>query len=361
MQRRNLLKTGLATTGAVAVAGCLFGGDGGNGNGNGNGNNPGGTGGDDPPERADDLPAYAEWVPEGWLDDPDGGSVTHFDPVFFRNLATSGQPDNIKWLATPLFAVPIYGAGARTSSVMSDVEAAPFGGAALVGEGDDAHVDGIHTDMLTPVGATVVCHGSYDTSVFEAEYGENQSQTTDGFTVYTDSDADDSLAYAVSEDVVVVAAPQPGVEYDDPETELLNTLEQGTDGTTGVSGHDGSEWVYTAAGHAPIVYGGMNASALNIDDETNITGETEGEIHPDELSVFADADQLLTSMSSTFGDGQIQGLEADFAAVYPEGKVPSKETLETELFTVAGLTIDVPYKIQIDGARVHVSAAENYE
>lgn len=323
MERRNFIRAGLAMAGAAGVAGCL--GDDG----------PGGLGGgSDYPSY--DLPAYSGWPPAA-VPSQDFVLFTHFNldledsgtfepPTPDQSTATPGEADE-----SSLLAFPLVGAFVTLLAVAFGTWGYPWSGRL----GSDDEPDGMDTHAITVTDGVLVFHGTYDPEVFADRYAEDfEERERDAFTVFEGRSGGmaEDLAYAVSAEAVVVA--YGGGDVEDPARRLEVALGNHIDEVDRVVDDEDGEWLFETTGPADAATGLWNIDGIEAEDlefgQGDAVDEEAEEI--EDSPVFEDVRSLVGMLALPASEGGVggDGVALRFAALYPEGEVPSEEELRDE-------------------------------
>lgn len=349
MNRRQFIATSIAA-GAAAVAGCV-------------GTDE--TDQESPTFPTYDRPAYSNWIPAASHDEGDGVFFTHLDWEAIDDLDDDEDPaeDDDETAALvdhmPILGLPLYGAMISPLAVFG-IMFYPFAGDVLPEDGEA--VEGVETRSMTWTDDVLVFHGEYDREVFAAEYATDfDADERDGFTLYVGTDGfADGMAYAVSEDALVVGM-NPG-EDDDyrPEVLVTGALDRNLDEVDRVVDTDDGQWLFETTGEAPMAFGVWNTTdftdAFDTNDEiaadTDETDTPETDPEMDDNPVFDNVESLVNNLVFAVEDGEMVDLEARFSAIYPDDAVPSEDDVREHLIGEA----DIPHEIVVDGPRVHASA-----
>lgn len=341
MKRRQFLSTTLAAAGAATIAGC---------------SGTDGLAGDDGPFQSHDVPGYAGWIPEGSRGTEPGVFFAHLDRTALEELEREDEPrtdDETEALLeeAPILGLPMYG-GLVAPFAVFGIMFYPFSGDILPEDGQE--VDGIATESVTWTENALVFHGAYDPELFVAQYSEGFEQADErgGYTVYV---APEELAYAVSEDAVVVAI-QPG--DDDayrPADVVDDALERNLDDADRVVDTDDGRWLFETTGDAAMAFGVWNVEsfddALEPAEEIDAGDEPRVDLDAGGNPVLGDLEGFVATLVVSAEDGELLELEARFSGLYPEGSVPAESMVRDHL-----VGEDVPYEIALEGNRVHASA-----
>lgn len=339
----------------VAVAGC-FGDDGNGSEDSGDGNGETGTDAEFP---AYDIPAYGAWPP----DEPRTNDFVLFGHLDIRHLheadgeeeeeaPTDGDDEDV------LLTLPGYGFTVTALWFYLGLWGYPWEGTL----GSENEPDGMATEALTMTEGTFVFHGEYDVEAFADEYAEGfEEREADGFTVFEGQagEATEELAYAVSEDAVVAAILPDDVEgHEEAVANLDDALDNRVDEAGRVVDDEDGEWLYETTGPADMVTGFWRVDGLEEEDlqagEEGDEGADEDAPDIEDSPVFDTVDSFVSMLAlPEFEGGGGDVAAARFAALYPDGEVPSEDELREEL--VASDT-DAELDVVIADDRVHVAA-----
>lgn len=371
MKRRHFITACLATTGVPALSGCISGDD---------------TGAEQDSLPTYDVPRYSDWVPAESAVPETGVVFTHINWNAFNALDSDDDSEDDEEIEEvveriPIFGLPLYGSVVSTLAVLG-ILFYPFSGDVVPEDGEQP-VEGVETESMTWTENLLVFHGGYDPDVFAERYADGFEATERGeeFTVFVG--ADDNMAYAVSEETLVVGvSPGDGENY---RTENLvhAALDRRVDEIGRVVDDEDGQWLFEATGEAPMTFGVWRtddfAATLDTDDgeatnETEATDETgngaiddgtaneSGGDRPDadtldENPIFDPVESLVNNASFTVSDGEMRDLELRFAGIYPEGQEPSEAEVREHLIGTEG----VSHEINIDGRRVRATATFDEE
>ena len=370
MNRRRFVQAGLATAGFVTIAGCA------------DDDDEDQT--DDTAEAVDDsdddnadvgdedaasfpshdLPRYSGWIPS---ESHDGSAeelfFTHLDWEAIEQLDSaddSNEDDETEEVIDqiPIIGLPLYG-GLITPFTLFGILFYPFAGDVLPEEGETS--EGVGTSSMTWTDDLVIFHGEFDLDVFAEQYtdGFEEGDEQNGFTVYTgDDDFTEGLAYAVSDETLVVGMT-PG-EDDDyvPEDVVSEALDRYIDETGRLVDDEEGQWLFETTGEAQMSFGAWQTedimAALDPDDEVEEDVDEEPDTEPDveDNPVFDDVESLINNIIFTVEDGEMRDIEARFSGLYPDDAVPSEDDVREHLIGEE----DVPHEIVIEGNRVHATA-----
>ncbi|MFP9190789.1 hypothetical protein ACLI4Q_03860 [Natrialbaceae archaeon A-CW1-1] len=357
MKRRAFLDTGLAMLGAAVIAGCTSDAiqDDEDSQSNGSG------------FPSYDLPPYGEWIPHEshTPEESTGVYFTHVDWGSLDELEGGEDVEDEEWAdiveQVPIIGLPFYGA-LITPFTLLGIMFYPFAGDILPDNGGS--VDGVETSTVTWTDDLLIFHGEYDTGVFEAQYTDGFAATEDqeGFTIYVGNDgATDGLAYALSEETLVVGMDPGDSGAYEPEELVANALNRYTGESDRMMDDEDGRWLFETTGQVQMAFGAWESDdlmdALDTDnaqndgtdaDENGLDAEPDGEA----ASVFNTVESVLNTISYSVENGEMTDIDARFSAIYPEDSVPSEEEVREHLIGEA----DVPHEIIIDGTRVHATA-----
>lgn len=333
MDRRQFIQTSIVTASGMTLAGCLGGeSDGSEANGTDE------TGAEFP---AYDLPGYSAWPPN---------EPRTYDFVLFGHLniehlhgadnEEAGEPDEAPTAEDDedvLLTLPGYGFMVTAFWFQLGLWGYPWEGTL----GSENEPDGMTTEALTMTEGTFIFHGEYDASVFAEEYAEGfEERERNDFTVFEGQAGENTegFAYAVSEDAVVVALSSEDIEEHD---EIVGTLDDAlanhVDEAGRVVDQDEGAWLYETTGPADMVTGfwrveGLEEEDLQTGDEENDEVD-DGAAAIEDSPVFADVDSFISMLVVPESEGGVGGdtAAARFAALYPEGEVPSEDELREAL------------------------------
>lgn len=351
MDRRNFIRTSIVTISGVALAGC-------SGN-DGSGPGENGSGETGPEFPAYDVPAYSAWPP----DQPRTNDFVLFGHLNIQHLheaddegeeeaPTSEDNEDV------LFTLPGYGFMVTAFWFWLGLWGYPWDGT-LGSENEPA---GMATEALTMTEGTFVFHGEYDAEVFADEYAEGfEKRELNGFTVFEGQAGENTeeRAYAVSEDsVVAVISPEEITGHDEAVGVLDDALTNRVDEVGRVVDDEDGQWLYETTGAGDLVTGFWRVEGL--EEEDLQAGEEEGNETNEEASniednpVFENVDSFISMLAFPESEGGVGGdsTAARFAALYPEGEVPSEDELREEL-----MASDTNAELNITATddRVHVA------
>lgn len=333
MDRRQFIQTSSVLLSGTTLAGCL--------SGDSDESEDNGTDAAGPEFPAYDLPGYSAWPPN----DPRTNDFVLFGHLNIEHLhGTDGgeeeSPDEAPTAADDedvLLSLPGYGFMITAFWFQLGLWGYPWEGTL----GSENEPDGMATEALTMTEGTFVFHGEYDPSVFANEYAEGfEERETNEFTVFEGRDGENTegFAYAVSENAVVVALSSEDIEEHD---EIVGTLDEAlmnrVDEAGRIVDQDDGEWLYETTGPADMVTGFWRVEGL--EEEDLQTGDEESDEVEEEAAsiednpVFANVDSFISMVVLPESEGGVGGdtVAARFAALYPEGEVPSEDELREEL------------------------------
>ena len=204
---------------------------------------------------------------------------------------------------------------------------------------------GIEVTEITLVDDLLVCHGSYDPIVIADRYtaGFEAVDQQRGVSIYEATDG--TLAFAVSDDVLVVPTERPTRETP-AETVLAHGL-SGYVTTVGrmVDDEDG-RWLFESTGEAALavaVWGTDDplAAVASVDPDSRAV---------DGKSLIASADGLVSTLDVTTDEETVTGADGRFAGLFSTA-APTEDELQ-ENFVGGGSDGEV----FVDAEHVHVMA-----
>jgi len=212
---------------------------------------------------------------------------------------------------------------------------------------DEPIVDtlGIEVERVTLIDGLLVCHGSYDTAVIADRYtaGFEEVDQQRGLSIYEATDGE--LAFAVSDDVLVVPTERP-----DRESPAETVLAHGLSGyvvTVGrmVDDEDG-RWLFESTGEAPLA-----VAVWGADDPLGaVTSAAPKEPAIDGEGLLVSADGLVSALDVTTDEERVTGGNGRFAGLFSTA-APTEDELRASL--VGGGSDS---EIYLDAERVHVMA-----
>ena len=195
----------------------------------------------------------------------------------------------------------------------------------------------METEAITMTEGTFVFHGSFDPDLFEETYADGfEVQTNDRFTIFEGEQGTetDGLAYAVAENSVVAGLQTgEGVEHQDVITTLNDAVENLIAETGRVRDTNDGEFLFESTGDADLVTGFWDVNGLEEEDLQTGDEPPDGSSELEENPVFNTVDSFVSVLTLPASEGGVGGdtVAARFAAVYPEGEVPSEQELREEL------------------------------
>ena len=344
MKRRQFITTGIAVTGGLVLTG---------------------RGGANvaEPVATDEIPRYADWIPAGSYDDADRGVFfTHFDwemraePEDVEDDVDDDvgfdDPDVEPIIESyPILGLPLFGSSIAPSALFGIVPY-PFAEEVVP---DGPPTEGIATTAMTWVDDALVFHGEFEPAVFDEWYAEDfeLDEEREGFGVYVgDAAATDGLAYAVSEDALVVALTPDADAHtgEDAVTHLLDGFLGDADRV--IDDEDGA-WLFEATGEPSIALG-----AWELPDPENVLdpdGPEEGALEAPAEGPEVEANPAFDGVESlvntiAFGtDDDPDAVEAHYAGLYRNDAVPAEGDVRRHL--VGGAF--VPHDLAVEGNRVY--------
>lgn len=352
MDRRNFIRTSIVTASGMALAGCF----GGNGDGLGENSETG------PDFPTYDLPTYSAWPP----DESRTNDFVLFGHLNIQHLHETNDEgkDEVEEAPTAeddedvLLTLPGYGFMVTAFWFYLGLWSYPWEGTL----GSENEPDGMATEALTMTEGTFIFHGKYDAEVFANEYAEGfEEREIGGFTVFEGraGGETDQLVYAVSEDAVVAAISPEDVEgHEDAVNILDEALTNRVDEVGRVMDGEDGQWLYETTGPADMVTGFWRANGLKEEDlqtgEEERNETTEDTPNIEDNPVFNNVDSFISMLVVPDSEGGVGGdsAAARFAALYPEGEVPSEDELREELMAS---DTDAELAITTTDDRVHVA------
>lgn len=323
VERRNFIRTSITTASGMALAGC---------SGN-DGNDETG-----PEFPAYDLPAYSAWPPN----EPRTNDFVLFGHLNIQHLHETDEGETEEAPTSEneedvLLTLPGYGFMVTALWFYLGLWSYPWEGTL----GSEGEPEGMATEALTMTEGTFIFHGQYDAEVFADEYAEGFEEREDnGFTVFEGraGGETDQLVYAVSENTVVAAISPEGVEgHEDAVGILDDALNNRVDEVGRIVDDESGRWLYETTGAADMVTGFWRVEGLEEEDlqtseeEGNETSEDTPKI--EDNPVFDNVESFISMLVLPESEGGVGGdtAAARFAALYPEGEVPSEDDLHEEL------------------------------
>lgn len=372
MDRRNFIEISAAIAGTASLSGCTdrFISD-----------------DDDVDDETDSrftLPEYSTWLPQDNLGQTSDGVVfSHIDVEWMERMSTDTEdvesPESKVGVDESSLGLAIYG-GMMTPFTFFGLFGYPFIDEIVPSseEDDDEHVEGIDTRSLTLVNNSFIFHGDYDPAAFADRYTENFDQVDerDGFQLFSGVASEsgfammdsEGLAFAVSDDAVVVAMPVDEDDSEDDEpTDLMPRVETLLDAklqeVTRIADTEDTAWSFDATGDQPIIYGfwGLDDGTENLsemDDMASVDGE-QGNTEEDfsETQYLSMAESVVSGVDIQHNDaGQIERIESDMALVFPDFP-PTEDEIHSDI--VGSDEIDAD--ITVEENRVHVNGVVTYD
>jgi hypothetical protein len=361
MERRNFIRIGIITASGVALAGCSE--DDGNGDDtNGNGDEEeNGNGEIDSEVPTYDIPAYSAWPP----DEPRTNDFVLFGHLNIQHLhEADGEEDEEEPAMTEddedvLFTLPGYGFITTAFWFQLGLWGYPWEGVL----GSENEPDGMATEALTMTEGTFICHGEYNAETFADEYADGfEEREANGFTVFEGQAGGNTEehAYAVSENAVVAVITPKDIEGHEEAVGVLDdALENHVDEVGRVVDEEDGQWLYETTGPADMVTGFWRVEGLEEEDlqagEEEGDGANEDTADIEDNPVFDNVDSFISMLALPDSEGGVGGdmAAARFAALYPEGEVPSEDELREEL---VGSDTDADLDVTTTDTRAHVAA-----
>lgn len=341
--------------------------------------------------RQDERPAYADWIPDtSHVGEDRGVHFTHLDwetqDALQAAIAGSGGDPGIGtnpgWTrvltASPILSQPLAGTE-TTPTALTVISRYPFSDDLTAATERERPTAGIDVRTTTWTGELFVFHGDFDPALFDDRYTADFELVAEpgDFTVYVGTSSDNSdLSYAVSGDTLVVGL-EAARASDDTATVVTDPIDRTLEERDRVIDTADGRWLFDAAGAGHLGVGGWHldeplialgtadGGAQESDDSIEVERLSGGAagvdgasttrraaVQRDEEPDIAAAESFTNTVTVTTTDGAVDGLVARFAAIYPEGSVPSGRTVRSELIGVPAL----PHDIAIDDGRVFATA-----
>lgn len=382
MDRRTFLRTAAASTGSVAIGGCLDEDD-----------EPISDLGDGPPQY--DLPTHASWPPtESYRSDSvvfmqvtlstvpavrravDDGQIAADQPLQ-RVPAYSMEtvPNAIETVTSYPFAANLRQAvneaveagdddRATTNQTLVEPIYEPFDGNATTEttmetqpEMDNRTV--VETDETTPVGSfglevtgvtlideLLYFQGRFDTAVVSDRYTQGFQRVDEqrGIEIY---EHDSGLAFAVSDELLIVPTERDQRTVA-PETILAHNLSRYINTVDRVVDDEDGRWLFETTGQTALSLG-----VWGTDDPVGRLADTVGETPVDDTDpVFGAVENMITALEVTVDEsGGVAELEGRFAGLFGDS-VPTKADLRSALASGA-----ISEELFVDNPRAHLSAS----
>ena len=371
MDRREFIQGGIALLGAAAASGYV----------GSDGTTRAAGGALDDPFPSYDVPDYSKWIRADPRDES-GVVFSHIDWDHLEELNGGEGDGDDEWnggnegddeeLAL-IVEFPFYGMVFHMFAMYFGLFPYPFfGDVVVLGDETDPETEGVETSASTWAEEVFVFQGSYDPDVFAAEYTEGFEEVgeRDGFTVYEGDGVPFEMAYAVSEDELVVALPPFGENEEvAPDEAVSGALDRRIDETDRAVDTDEGQWLFETTGEALTAFGVWETDDIvdTLDAEGGDEG-VEGEDDPlfeplglDDNPVYENVESVLNNLLFEWEDeegdeegneNEITGMEARFSGLYPnEEAVPSEDEVREYLIEDE----DLPHEIIIEETRVHAA------
>lgn len=343
MEGRRFIRAAVSAAGVTPLAGCPSGddGDGFDDDGDADGGDADDGGSSESEFPSYGISTYAEWPPEeartrdfvlfGHI------NITHLHQEEEDEEEQEGEDDLLDE-DDVLLTMPFFGGMTTALWFYLGLWGYPWQGVL----GSENEPDGMETEALTVTEGTFIFHGEYDAQVFTDEHADGfDEREVDGFTVFEGRDGENTeeLAYAVADDAVVGAiSPEDGDGHEEVVGNLEDALENRVDEAGRILDDADGEWLFETTGEADMVTGFWRIGGLEEDhldagdgegeepDGNEEADEDDAESVADE-PVFDNVDSFLSTLALPEDDGGVGGEDAAarFAALYPEGEVPSED------------------------------------
>lgn len=327
MDRRDFIRGSVGTISVATLAGC-FGGA----------------------TETESVPEYSSWIPQPEKLGNSGSMFSHREWETVTQLI-AGNSDTATPMDTDKFyelrdlapQMPIVGLPLRAlvfPIYKQTTTQYPFHRAILppsVG-GRAGDVEGVNPETSTAVTYMGnMISGEFDPAVFKDRYAETlaQTETQDGFTIFTGQSDGNELAYAVSEDHLVVGAPSDPSDQQTSKDTVTTLISCATEEQDRITDTNNGQWLFEAAGDASLLSGAWyaesklsrdnvsNGSAFNSPAGWGLTG-------------------YIAALDVSVSDGEVTDSSARFASVYDDAdSVPTEEDLTTGIVTDESLVEDI--------------------
>jgi hypothetical protein len=210
---------------------------------------------------------------------------------------------------------------------------------------------GIETTELTLTDELLLCHGSYDRTVFADRYAQGFEKVDQqrGVAIYEGRGDNEGLAFGVASGTLIVPV-EDSSRQSAAETILAHTL-SGYFSTIDriVDDEDGS-WLFETTGSPTLSYGIWETpNAVDHISQSDATIETP----PTDDPVFGSVESFVSTVRLPVdGDETISEPEARFSGLFASNSVPSEEELRTGLVGDA-----TPTEITIEETRVALNVS----
>ncbi|WP_252697899.1 hypothetical protein [Natronosalvus vescus] len=339
MERRHFIQASTIAASGLAFAGCL-------------GSNP------DAEQATEfsayDIPAYSAWPP----DDPRTNDFVLFGHLNIRHLHEADDEEDdepTEDVEDVLLTLPGYGFMVTALWFYFGLWDYPWHGTL----GSENEPDGMATEALTMTEGTFVFHGEYDPEVFTNEYAEGfDEREANGFTVFEGQagGGTEELAYAVSEDAIVAAiSPESVEDHEEAVSNLDDALDNRINEVGRIVDDEDGEWLFESTGPADMATGFWRVEGLEEEDLQAGEEEDEDTLNIEDNPIFESVNSFIGTLVLPDSEDGVGGdtAAARFAALYPEGEVPSEDELREELMpSDTGEVLD----IVTDDDRVQVVA-----
>lgn len=322
MERRHFIRAGLMAASGGVLAGCI---------------GVPTRGGPDTEFPTYEIPEYSAWPPE----EPRTNDFvllghTSMQWLFESDDQEADESETVEDLDA-LLSLPLYGYAVTSLWAGFGLLHYPWTGS-LGGEDEP---NGMATEALTMTEGTVIFHGEYDAQVFADEYADGfDEREVNGFSVFEGRSGEDTdqAVYAVSEDAIVAAIfPEEVDGHEEAVGNLNDALANRIEAAGRIVDTEVGEWLFETTGPADLVTGFWRVGGLEdedlqggLEDEESTEGEGMG-IQNNPL--LENVDSFISTLVLPESEGGVGGdvTAARFAALYPEGEVPTEEDFREEL------------------------------
>lgn len=344
-----------------------------------------------PASRRNERPAYTDWIPNtSHVGEDRGVHFTHLDwetqdalqGAIAETGGDAGVGANPGWTrvlaASPILSQPLAGTE-TTPTALTVISRYPFSDDLTAATERERPTAGIDVRTTTWTGELFVFHGDFDPALFDDRYASDFELVVEpgDFSVYVGTSSENSdLSYAVSGDTLVVGL-EAARASDDTATVVTDPIDRTLEERDRVIDTADGRWLFDAAGAGHLGVGGWHLDEPLIalgtegdgsegsDDSIDVerlfggapgtdgsSSERRSAVQSDREPDVAAAESFTNTVTVATTDGEVEGLEARFAAIYPADSVPSERTVRSELLGVAGL----PHDIEIGDGRVFATA-----
>lgn len=371
--RRHFVRSGLATIGAVALAGCQQATEGGTPGNNSDTPNFEAAAEGEAAAGVGDLPPHSAWVPRESQNE--SSTVLHsyyeFGPVkrfmgpftdALGNTEDSFLPRGS--METFLQEVPVFGVPLAATIIVS------YGHGEALFPFDIFPVesaDGRGTEATAFCGESVnVNYGVYDPAALaeqaiESEEAVFEEEANRGeFTVYTgyNQEREWELAFAVSPEMLLTSHDEEGYN---PTESVLAALDRYQNEQSRVVDTDGGEWLYRNARSAPLITGRWFEERGVDTDQTTEGTHLKSEEHLagiEQNPALEGVRGYLSTLSCSVADGEADTQRMQFLAVFPTADdTPSSGTVRDHLVRHG----DVQSDVSIEENQLYVESSVEVE